>query len=220
MIIIDKNKDYYDYLVGVYGRDTDIVFDRRDSIRLNNGIKDFENPYWCMKKLYNDEPKQVNSTFNRWRYLCQGSKSPLIDFKEKIGHIFFIIIEIANTHYYFKIERYLDDREIVHIDPTLLEVRKDIKRVGKGMINVIRCSYTIFNGELKPERVEYENAILKDTWVTKFIPPEEVYNTIYDYLISTREKPIEDSRSDVQKAESHGFNKESFRNPTRLKDLK
>ena len=49
---------------------------------------------------------------------------------------------------------------------------------------------------------------------TGFIPAEEVYNNVYDYLIANREPDIQDNRNDIQKLESHGFDKKtSFRNP-------
>lgn len=35
MKIIDKNKDYYDFLMGVYGQDPKAVYDRRGSAILH-----------------------------------------------------------------------------------------------------------------------------------------------------------------------------------------
>jgi hypothetical protein len=57
------------------------------------------------------------------------------------------------------------------------------------------------------------NVLLKDTCISSFIPAEDIYNQIYDYLIHIREPQVEDKRTDVQKLESKGFDKvTSFRN--------
>ena len=61
---------------------------------------------------------------------------------------------------------------------------------------------------------EISNPILSSTFIPSFIDAEEVYNAIYNYLISIREKPIIDNRNDTLKLESFGFDKKtSFRNP-------
>jgi hypothetical protein len=58
-----------------------------------------------------------------------------------------------------------------------------------------------------------ENPIMEGTWIPSFIPAEEVWNNISDYLLSIKEPVIVDNRTDVQHLESHGFDKKtSFRN--------
>ena len=55
--------------------------------------------------------------------------------------------------------------------------------------------------------------ILKHTPIPKFISAKEIFLNIYSYLSSKRDIKIEDSRSDIMKLESAGFDKiESFRN--------
>ena len=58
-----------------------------------------------------------------------------------------------------------------------------------------------------------ENPILAGTFIPGVIPPTDIWNALYEYLSSLRDKPFTDSRSDVQKLESAGFDKKtSFRN--------
>ena len=58
-----------------------------------------------------------------------------------------------------------------------------------------------------------ENPILTGTIIPKIIPPTEIWQSIYEYLSLLRDKPFIDTRSDVQKLESAGFDrKTSFRN--------
>lgn len=55
--------------------------------------------------------------------------------------------------------------------------------------------------------------ILKDTFIPKIIPAEEVYNNIYNYLLYMKEPKVVDMRTNKQKIEGKGFDyKESFRN--------
>ena len=58
-----------------------------------------------------------------------------------------------------------------------------------------------------------ENPIMDGTWIPSFIPAEEVWNNVSDYLLSIKETHIVDNRTDIQHLESHGFDKKtSFRN--------
>ena len=46
-----------------------------------------------------------------------------------------------------------------------------------------------------------------------WIPPTDIWQALYTHLSSIRDKPFTDTRSDVQKLESAGFDKKtSFRN--------
>lgn len=70
-------------------------------------------------------------------------------------------------------------------------------------------------GYIKPDRNgNYdENPIMEGTWIPSLIPAEEVWNNITDFLLSIKEPPVIDTRTDVQHLESHGFDKKtSFRN--------
>jgi len=65
----------------------------------------------------------------------------------------------------------------------------------------------------KATKQRVENPILSGTFIPKVIPPSEIWSALYEYLSSLNDKPIIDSRSDIQKLESAGFDrKTSFRN--------
>lgn len=214
MVIIDKVKDYYDYVVGIYGRDEDVIFDRRGSTILATEVL---NEFFNKNKMYSDRPKCIEKN----KFILFGKDT--IDYSKPIGRIFFVLLEIGFMHYMFKLERYLDDTDNnkVCIDVELLEKKRVKKKLSKVAIDYFQayCRYDnriqIKNATQSAER----NVIMRDTWIPKFIAPEEVWNNIYEYLLSCKDKKIIDSRTDVQKAESHGFNKESFRNPITLKEL-
>lgn len=57
------------------------------------------------------------------------------------------------------------------------------------------------------------NPILSGTFIPKLVPPTDIWLALYEYLSSLRDKPFSDTRSDIQKLESAGFDKKtSFRN--------
>ncbi|MBO7445322.1 MAG: hypothetical protein J6T86_02805, partial [Bacteroidales bacterium] len=58
-----------------------------------------------------------------------------------------------------------------------------------------------------------ENPILKETWLTKVLSPESVWTNVYNYLVATKDEPVQDRRTNTEKILSAGFDtKTSFRN--------
>ncbi len=221
MIILGKNKDYYDYLVGIYGIDKDIVFDRKDAISLLDGKiilsrKGFK--YHLLRELFNKECEAETKHKEKIRTFY---KSKYVDYSQPIGDIYFFILEIGYKQYTFQVERYIDENDEICIDHKLLSTTQVSEKICNSVTGIAICEESYFGEKyLRITNKSDSNLILKDTWLTKYISAEEAYNEIYNYLISCKDKEINDSRTDVQKAESHGFNKESFRNPIRTKDLK
>ena len=209
-IITGGKKDYYDYLAGIYGIDNDIVYDRRDSTVFKAyGPKD---TLFIKEVLYGDFQRKMKNTYRfdgkKWTF---GTKLE--------GYIQYILIEIGYMQYFFSVERYLDDDKKVVIIPTLIEKKMTSVKKSNAPISIIpiECHYSYQHGlTISKYYTEQEthNPIFSGTWVTSLITPDEVYQNVYDYLISIREPNIIDNRNDVQKLESKGFDKKtSFRNP-------
>lgn len=210
-ILNGGKKDYYDYLPGIYGIDEDIVYDRRDGYVFRQFSAGDE--FFVKDKRYNDRSKMpVKGIYyegNKPQYGIINS-----------GIIMYIVIEVGFTQYLFKLERYIDDDyEGICLEPTLVEKFTVKDKKSKAPVSVIPVEY---GGWYKEEAKirhysldkEIINPIFNNTWVTSLIPADEMYNEIYNYLISIREPKIEDNRNDIQKLESKGFDKKtSFRNP-------
>ena len=130
-------------------------------------------------------------------------------------------------HYYFEVERYVDDDDDsrLHLNYGLIE-KKDIERKDKisyTPICLCPCSYRryswLYNDnegkfdvtkEMLEQRID--NPILYSTYIPKFIDPYEMWNNIYEYISSLRDKEIVDTRTNEQHIESNGFDKKiSFR---------
>lgn len=213
MLILGKYKDYYDYLCGIYGIDKDIVYDRTDAVVLGKEFSLHE--YLFTKRvLCDDKPKKMSK---RW-VLNEYGKS--VYTKILTGQISAFVIEVGYTQYLFEIERYLDEKDNVHIDVEFIKSFDVDKKKSEHPLSLIPCQY--YKSFLSNEKrigsynvkQEIKNPILKDTYITSYINPTEIYDKLYNYLISIREKPIVDNRNDVQKLESHGFDKKtSFKHP-------
>lgn len=209
-IINGGRKDFYDYLVGIFGIDEDITYDRREFMVLRD-MPVYEHVGMCFnpQKYYGDKNKQ---TVRTWRSV--NGKFKLDTFLQ--GQVYHFILEVGFEHFLFQVERYLEN-DIVKLDYKLIKQFEVREKKGTTPLAIMMVDY--INNRMC-ERVEYrnygviKNPILDNTFLSKFFSPEDLYYKIYNYLIHIKEPNIEDKRNDVQKLESKGFDKvTSFRNP-------
>lgn len=191
MKIISKAKDYYDYLSGIYGIDEQIVYDRRN----------FEEPFGNLSKF---PTKFYNHHL------------------EKNEQTNFVLLEIGNIHYLFKTYEYITNRNVdkfykkEHELVYKYKIDKKFSDVPVAMAYVDayidkRTGEVIIKNKIG---TIINNPILINTWIPTYIPANEIYELIYEYLISKREPKINDNRTDVEKLEAKGFDKKiSFRHP-------
>ena len=198
MKIIDNKKDYYDYVSGVNGVDPLAVYDRRGSVSVMGD--------------------KINTRLSHW----------FAPYKEEIPYRFSLSYREREEDKYFILEAgymqyvFHSDRKDGNLVPELVEKRCVTNKVGNTPLTLIPVKLRHYLPWLHKNKkgVQYEaynvghvgNPILNGTFVPRFVPAEEIWNELCSYLLSVREKPITDSRNDVEKAESHGFDrKTSFR---------
>lgn len=208
MKIISKYKDYYDYLQGVNGIDEKVCYDRRNAVNID-----------CTKWDSGAFKPWFDPTFKGQR--CRWN------WENK----FFVGLEVGYQRYVFSIFRGEDyDRHEYK-----LEEKKRIEkseRVSEAPINLYemerRFGYGIVGQRyIRTADLEYvpvpkvnkdgsgihENPILSKTFIPSLVPAEEVWENLYEYISSLNDVDFSDGRTDVQKVESHGFDKKtSFRN--------
>jgi len=216
MKIIDNKKDFYDYLVGEYGIDDLIVFDRRNSIVIKTDIKpEKDNDYlFSTIKGDNDIYKKEEISYS------SGTRK-----KEKKGTLLRFVLKTGRHFYHFEIERYLIDDDNASVN-TKLVGEEDNDFVYPDLVLAIlpykkpfsffsffsENNYRLTQGDVYKEQI-IDLPFLKYTVIPGYVSAKDVFLNIYSYLSSKREKKIEDNRSDILKLESAGFDKiTSFRN--------
>jgi hypothetical protein len=139
------------------------------------------------------------------------------------GQVFHFVLEVGYHHYYFEVERYLDDDLRLHLDYSFIE-KKDIekdKKISYAPMCLAPVKYEKrwfgsendrFTIDDSSREQKIDNPILYSTYIPKFIDPYEIWNNLYEYISSLRDKEIVDTRTNEQHIESHGFDKKiSFR---------
>jgi hypothetical protein len=201
-------KDFYDYLQNLYGIDELVVYDRRKSFPID--LSSFYIGYgldmiFKKHKEFDDIKRKLVKGY--------GMKKSVLE-----GRFFYFVVESGYYHYFFKVERYLDDNDKVILEPQLIEKKKISKKQKLSECPLSICTdviYTRYRGEVSVRRNSrnvVENPILKNTYIPKFIDAKEMWNNLYEYISSLRDKEFEDTRTNDQHIESHGFDKKiSFR---------
>ena len=124
MKIIDSRKDYYDYLVGEFGIDDLIVFDRRNSKIIQTDIEP--------QTAFDFRFSNVKSEKDIFRRTEKYPPRHLIG--KKYGNFYGYTLKAGNTFYSFEVERYLTDENTVKVETTLENVNTmfDIKAKYNG----------------------------------------------------------------------------------------
>lgn len=203
------HKDYYDYISGIYGIDEKVVFDRRQFTILSTS----DLPHFSKVCRKDDVPLHEEQVYT-WRK-HNWNETRLI------GKEYYCVLEAGMKWYLFRINRYLDEKGNVCLDWTLdskMDARGHIGKTALTFFKDIDYHYSWWRKyweehiRVKPED-GLPNPILEGTALASFIPAQEIYDNIYSYLSSLNDVEIIDTRTDTQKAESHGFDKKtSFRN--------
>ena len=180
--------DYYDFLQGL-GSDEKVIYYRvQDVYNSNNAKPDF-------------------TTLGKWElyYKKCGRKNPIDHFVFAICNVIYKVYQY-NGHFYF-------GEEILSIPE---EHRKGFNEKDLNLHltktdfnSVIKCPVAII---LSLENYTWylKNPKLSDYKIGSIITPINMWNSICNFL--TAEPVIIDSRTDIQKLKSHGFDeKTSFR---------
>ena len=211
MKIVDNKKDFYDYLVGEYGIDDMVVFDRRKSV----AIKTDKKPEMYTDYLFSTV-KGDNDNYQKEEICYVKGKIK----KVKIGTFYRFALKTGRHFYHFEVKRYLTDDKKLCVN-TQLTYENDIDTIYPDLVFAILpynaayshfVSVRYFLGCIYKDQI-IDLPILKDTVISGYVSAKDVFLNIYSYLSSKKDIKIEDNRSDIMKLESAGFDKiVSFRN--------
>jgi len=191
MKIISKYKDYYDFLIGVYGEDEKIVLDRRvfKTPKLYTKESYKFTLFLCGLKIdglhkgdsfyYGENLRQFERKITNW----------YLKFYEKSKN--FISIECENSRYKY---------ENFNTEPIIDKSNINIKN---------KCPIILLY-----ESTQYNFPILSNIGLQSFLSPDKIYQMLYEWLSNriTAKENRTDNRTDIEKLLSKGFDKKiSFR---------
>lgn len=210
MKILDKCKEFYDYIVSIYGIDNDIILDRRNKADFDfpdntynwkysyfsNGslyfVLEIGYNQYLFKVDYIDGKKQNVQLVKVFESTCQ-----IIDYKAE-----FNINYKHNVAYKLKHRKDLLSN-VTNFYEACLRTEISLKEIT---IETLRFNQLANRSTIKNKVYVNLNPF------AKYLDPVTVYNQIYSFLLSKKDKKIVDGRTDVQKLESAGFDrKTSFR---------
>ena len=201
MRIIDKNKDFYDYLQDY---DSDIVFDRRGSHILTNEelnvwnyynrYNNFENKYFLLQIGYTNwlilaKPTNINKDTYGYFVVNDFSLELIEMWKDYDKSVDFKFGDIK-THYALE---YLTSKKFNH---------------KTALVDDIKLG----NFEYKNNFTEKSPIILSKTKLPSILNPQDIYMAIDEWLSHKKDDVNVDTMTVKEKVVSHGFDtKESFR---------
>jgi hypothetical protein len=209
MHIIDKNKDYYDYLQKIYGRDTTITYDRRGSKVLSNQalwelIAPIER-YYNKKDgaLFVLEVGYTQYLFRAFVLFSKPLKYTMVSMPCN-GRIELVHIFEDHKHYF-------------DAPMTLVSARgaNSFWYSWKPKKSPQVWNYSELNVDTK---LAIPNPILKGTTLPSWVDAQKIWIGLSNFISAKyNDKTIEIVNTDVEKAVQHGFDKvSSFRNPIKL----
>lgn len=210
MKILDKYKDYYDFYQNIY-IDNSLVFDRRGSIKLGDSY------FLSNLPIYNDTRRNDLFAWNKqaffilqvgysnWVFKAVATKSEVSPTGSKY-----------NTDY--KIELIESWKDYNHLNSMRFGLAKTtVFTQEHGYIKDMLKHYSdeiylikLGNYEIKSQ---IDNPIFEGSKIPSVLDAWELYQAIEEYFSSLKSEKIVDNQTDLEKIESHGFDKkESFRN--------
>jgi hypothetical protein len=198
MKIIDKKRDFYDYLVGIYGIDEKLVLDRRNSTNIQfppNYLRFYIAGY-IIEGLYVDKKFYYGKALDKFK-IKDGRNRTYMSKHWNRDYEKSILVK-------YNEREYVTDENWIYQEPIL----------DKDDINQrFNCPILIATNAPNREVDVKEYPLLKDFDLAKFIPAETIYQWLSAWLgnqITLKEQSPE--LSNDGKIEAKGFcKKRSFR---------
>lgn len=201
MRILDKNKDFYDYLQDY---DSDIVFDRRGSHILTREELNVWSLYYRYKSEFTDKYFLLQIGYTNWLILAKATKIgdggsgyfTVEDYSLELVEMW----KDYNKSVDFKFGEISSKFSIEHLYSKKWEYKKFIDDVKLG------------NFEYKNNLAEKSPIVLSKTKLPSILNAQDIYLAIEEWLSHKKDDVVHDSMTDKEKIVSHGFDtKSSFR---------
>lgn len=193
MKIISNFKDYYDYLQGKYGIDNRVVYERVMETQTSS--------LWVKTGVYRPSHLDFNSYYFYKIAFC--------------GIMYCIWANNKKVYIGTEVEELRSSSVNADYKSSFARDKVYLQHHGKetNLNSRLKCPIVLapcyYDDADNADGTK--NIKLADFQFGKVVPPEDAYLRIVDFL--TKEPVIKDSRTDVEKVVSHGFDKKtSFRN--------
>lgn len=216
MRILSNFKDYYDYIAGRYGIDQSIIYERVGETRSSQ-----YDETWSKTGIY-------KPNFVLYPYDPKFFPAPLMpDYStEKRDQVYSYFIAICGILYcvYRHNGKFYYGDEVMQVIPKQIYKSKwrkyafETKHYNNSEFHLTKTDFN--NKENCPVLLLNENRTvamaknirLADFGIGSCLPADKAYLQISQFI--TREKPIKDNRTNIEKILGHGFDKiTSFRKP-------
>lgn len=200
MRILDKNKDFYDYLQDY---ESDIVFDRRGSHILTNEELNFF-PLYNRYKV-NDVYLLLQIGYTNWLIV----EKPIKIIKDASGY------NIVKDFSIELIETWKDYNKSVDFKFGEIKNRYTIEYLTSKKFNqdlALMDDIKLGNFEYENNLAEKSPIVLSKTKLPSILNARDIYLAIEEWLSHKKDDVVHDSMTDKEKIISHGFDtKSSFR---------
>lgn len=195
MLILSKYKDYYDFLIGIYGVDSKLILDRREYDNIPH-------------KPYNDSKIQFIIT----GYIIDGFyHNGNMYYGESLKKF-----ETFKKRRTFFLKNYNYNKDSIYIETNNNNRSKNWFNLypikdEKNINDKKNCPILM---KIYPHKGYFHYPVLKEWNLVSILPPEKIYKMLSEWLSNkiTEKEENDDKRNDVDKLESKGFDKKrSFR---------
>lgn len=207
MYILDKNKDYYDYLSHIYGVDKSITYDRRGSIV----VSDEQLLGLCVRRFQREREVFGLLEIGYIQYLFEFSN---IQYRtEPLSSIETPYKCDSKVIYIFKDNKHYFDKEITFCACDLQRANYFSWKLWRKPLVI-----TSFKENVKlAAGYKIENPILRDTMLVQHIEGLDIWKELSTFISSKyNDKTILIKNTDKDLIVNHGFDvKTSFRYPVK-----
>ena len=207
MYIVDRNKDFYDYLSHIYGVDKNIVFDRRGSLRITDDalVFDYRN---------SEDHKLLFIEIGEAHYLIKLSN---LKFKKDLLLSIFEVksFDIEILHKYNTAPNQFGSPISIHAADNYRWLEWNWRSWrNKQPFKINIPSFDEVIRYTKDNDTNIILPILQNTSLTKVLDATTVWVEIQTYISSLdNDRDIDLNTTDKEKAIIHGFDEKSFRHP-------
>jgi len=197
MKLLRKEKDYYDYIIGLYGIDELMIYDRRSNLIKLKDIKSYNQ---------DKEPQSIKIAICNKIYQLYLFQNKIYHTVEDLYELFYKINNLSNTKLNYNNKNKSDGIKLAQNRYDRYNIYTDV--------NIKFRQPVLIQNENNSEYTNCRVPLLSSFNMAKYLDAKELYEQIIAFLGYLNDHPeIPNKQTDKEKIITHGFDiKTSFRN--------